>query len=598
MGIASEWANDSQRFLLEHFEIIHKSPSHIYHSALPLSPSSTLLHKFHCAKLSQIVKGVKGVPVEWGMCSRTVVLGSCTVALSHHKSVIAVASGPRVVILNRITGNQVALFSGHKMHVASLMFASDGSSLVSGSYDRTTKLWDVQTGGIIKTYTGPTDRVLDVSISADSTLIASGSTDCTIHLWETKTGRLRCVIRQGSIVTHARFSPIDPHCLMSASGNQVWQWDTNGHQVKPPFDGSFVAFSLDGTQLISYHDRVVTVESTTSRAVVATFQIPEGKHNSFHLSPDNKLVAVVTGRYINIWDITSSPPHLVETLNGHTQDITTLAFCSSSTFTSTSYDRTVRFWQVGASWSNPAIASPGSISTPISPIKTITIQAEFGIATTSHSNGLVNAWDISTGHCRASFQTPVQDYFPRDVRVINDKLILVWHEHSELKVWDVVEQKLLLTTDGGDMTPVDVRISGDGSQVFGLDAHTVCAWFIQTDEPVISVNHEFSYTGRLAVVGSKVWTYFPHSTKYEGWDFGDPDSGPVQLATIPTFPNSATLWDPRQARIINAVPRRVIFQLSGRFAKPLEIQCDGAYLVAGYGAGELLILDLRQAIPQ
>ena len=598
MGITSNWASDSQRFLLEHFEIIHKSPSQIYHSALPLSPSSSFLHKFYIAKLSQIVKGVKGVPVEWGMCSRTVLLDSCTVALSHHNNSVAVASGPRVVILNRITGNQVAIFSGHRMHVASLMFSSDGTSLVSGSYDKTTKLWDVQTGGIIKTFSGPTDRVLDVSISADSTLIASGSADCTIHLWDTQTGGLCCVIRQGSIVTHARFSPVDPQCLMSASGNQVWQWNTNGDQIKPPFDGSFVAFSLDGTQLISYHERVVTVESTTSRAVIAKFDIPEGKYNSFHLSPDGRLVAVVAENTINIWNIASSDPHLVKTLNGHTQDITTLAFCSPSTFISTSYDRSVRFWQIGTSLSNPAMASAKSISTSLSPIESITIQAKFGITITSHSDGMVKAWDISTGHCRASFQTPVQDYFPRDVQLINDQLILVWHEHSELKIWDVVEQKLLLTTNGGDMTPGDLRISGDGSQVFGLNAHSVCAWFIQTGILVASVNHEYSYTGCLAVVGSKVWTYSPHSTKYEGWDFGSPDSEPIQLSNTPTLPNGITLWDPRKARIINAAPRRIIFQLSGRFAKPIEVQCDGAYLVAGYGSGELLILDLRHAIPQ
>jgi hypothetical protein len=42
-GVVSKWTNDGQRFLLEHFDIIHNSPSHIYHSALPLSPSSSWL---------------------------------------------------------------------------------------------------------------------------------------------------------------------------------------------------------------------------------------------------------------------------------------------------------------------------------------------------------------------------------------------------------------------------------------------------------------------------------------------------------------------------------------------------------------------------
>jgi len=61
---------------------------------------------------------------------------------------------------------------------------TDGTLLVSGSRDDTVKLWDVQTGGVIKTFRGHTDCVLSVAISADCTMIISGSSDKTIHLWD------------------------------------------------------------------------------------------------------------------------------------------------------------------------------------------------------------------------------------------------------------------------------------------------------------------------------------------------------------------------------------------------------------------------------
>jgi WD40 repeat protein len=54
-------------------------------------------------------------------------------------------------------------------------FSSDGTSLVSGSDDNTVKLWDIQTGGVVRTFYGHTGRVWCVSISADCIKIVSGS---------------------------------------------------------------------------------------------------------------------------------------------------------------------------------------------------------------------------------------------------------------------------------------------------------------------------------------------------------------------------------------------------------------------------------------
>ena len=113
-GVVSEWASDGKQFLLEHFDTILNSPSHIYHSVLPLSPSSSWLYKNYIAEASPIVKIVQGVPVGWGVCSRTTLLSSPTPTLSHHGNSIAVGcwSGD-IIILNAITGSQSAVLSEH-----------------------------------------------------------------------------------------------------------------------------------------------------------------------------------------------------------------------------------------------------------------------------------------------------------------------------------------------------------------------------------------------------------------------------------------------------------------------------------------------------
>ena len=195
-GIPCKWANDSQRFLLDHFDTIKKSPSHIYHSALPLCPSSSCLPKCYSGELSQEVKVVKGLPAGWGKCSHTVAYGSIT-SISCWNNTIAVGYfDVDIIILDAVTGSQMATFSGHRDTVCCLVFSSDGKSLVSGSADETVKLWDIQTGGVVRTFTGHTGAIHAISISADFTTIASGSTDKSIHLWNIYTGECYCVIKQ------------------------------------------------------------------------------------------------------------------------------------------------------------------------------------------------------------------------------------------------------------------------------------------------------------------------------------------------------------------------------------------------------------------
>ena len=344
-GILCEWTNDSQRFLLEHFDTIHNSPSQIYHSSLPFSPSSSWLHKCYDAELLQDVKVVKGLPAEWGKCSRTVLLDSYTQDLSYWNNTIAIGSKHGVItILDVITGNQITVLSGHTHAVVTLTFSLDGKSLVSGSNDKTVKLWDMQTGGIVKTFSGHTEGVSSVSISPSSTTIASASWDKSIHMWDSQTGECHFVIKQQSYVRHVSFSPTDSQHLLSVCYEKVWQWDINGHQVKPTYDGSYVAFSSDGTQFVICNKTAVTVQNSNSGAIVAKFHVANKNTGHCCFSPDNRLIAVAAGSTAYVWNISSSEPCLIETFIGHIGIINSLAFSSPSCLISVSHDQSAKFW--------------------------------------------------------------------------------------------------------------------------------------------------------------------------------------------------------------------------------------------------------------
>ena len=84
----------------------------------------------------------------------------------------------------------VTTLKGHTDPVTSVAFSPDGKRIVSGSDDKTVKVWDAHTGQEIRTLKGHTNWVLSVAFSADGKRIASGSADQTVKVWDAATGTL------------------------------------------------------------------------------------------------------------------------------------------------------------------------------------------------------------------------------------------------------------------------------------------------------------------------------------------------------------------------------------------------------------------------
>lgn len=70
----------------------------------------------------------------------------------------------------------------------SLAISPDGKTLVSGSKDKTIKVWNLSTGEELRTLKMHQGYVNSVTISSDGQKIASGSYDKTIKVTEPKNG--------------------------------------------------------------------------------------------------------------------------------------------------------------------------------------------------------------------------------------------------------------------------------------------------------------------------------------------------------------------------------------------------------------------------
>lgn len=170
------------------FYPIQQCAQQIYHTALPLSPKSSLLRQINQQMVShdQVpVTGFVDPPSDWGLLLTTINVGSRRpTSITTFAEKIAVACEDIVNIYDAVT---FAL--GQSFHtpqsVTSIQGSGDGSILVS-AHSRSVTSWDIQTGGLIDTL-NTRSEINDMVISQTAGHIACGLSDGSVAFWNAHT---------------------------------------------------------------------------------------------------------------------------------------------------------------------------------------------------------------------------------------------------------------------------------------------------------------------------------------------------------------------------------------------------------------------------
>ena len=124
------------------------------------------------------------------------------------------------------------VFDGHQQEIHSLDFSTDGRLIVSGSGDKTVRIWDM-VDGTSKVLTindhDSSAGITSVAISPNSQYVAAGSFDTVVRIWDVSTGQLveRLCGHRGSVRSVA-FTP-DGRGLVSGSSDKTLKfWDLSG----------------------------------------------------------------------------------------------------------------------------------------------------------------------------------------------------------------------------------------------------------------------------------------------------------------------------------------------------------------------------------
>lgn len=293
--------------------------------------------------------------------------------------------------------------TGHNGGVNTVAFTPFNHYAISGSVDRTIRVWDLETGQTVKTLNN-SHAVNNITLSPDGNKIygTGPSYKPSVKIWQRETGQLKQVISNFETVIRAMDVSSDSEVLAAALLRGVVElWDTRTG------------------------DRLNTLKGHTDYVTAVAF-VPGGE-------------TLVTGsagrdRSIRVWDVDKGEElySITPQTTGHKDWVLDVGVASNGRFfASSSADKTIKIWDTGTG------KLLRTLSGHTSWVRSIQFSQNNDYIVSGSKDGMVKVWDVKTG--AQLYSMDARDKGIDEVRAVafasDNKTVMAGVTNGTVKIW-------------------------------------------------------------------------------------------------------------------------------------------------------------------
>ncbi len=413
--------------------------------------------------------------------------------------------------------------------VHSIAITPDGKRAVSASYDSTCTLWNLETGKALRTLSGHKNSVNSVAVTLDGKKAVSASLDNTCILWDLETGKALKTLAGHFLPVNSVAVTLDGRKAVSASNDKtciVWDLETGNALKTLSGHANFVysvTVTLDGKKAVSAsQDKTCIVWDLETGNALKTLSEYTDSITFVAVTADGKKAVTASGDKTSIvWDLETGKA--IKTLSGLNEGIESVAVTpDGNKAVSTSDDKIfILDLETGKALK--------TLSGHTASVRSMAVTPNGNTAILNSWDGTCLVWDLDTGkalktlsgHTKSVNSVAVTPDGKKGVSASVDKTCIVW---------DLGTGEALKTLSGHTATVMSIAVTPDGKQVISASWDKTCIlWNLETGKALKTISGNNQHVYPIAVT---------------------PDGKHAVLASLD---NTSVVWDLETGKILKTL---------------------------------------------